>query len=80
MEQNVGIRKQAEGGAGRGTGPEGGEIRAEVLALEEAFRWSGDRPSPAAAQLQEENPRWKRLGAELTVDKTMRQDVLAKKF
>ncbi len=31
-------------------------------------------------QLQEENQRLKRLVAELTLDKTMLQDVLAKKF
>jgi len=31
------------------------------------------------AQLQEENPRLKQLVAELTLDKTMLQDVLSKK-
>ena len=48
--------------------------------MEEAVRWYGDRSAPKLKQLEEENSRLKRLVADLSLDKTMLQDVLRKKF
>ena len=48
VEQIVGVLKQADVGVPVGrVGPEGGDIGANLLAVEEAIRWIGDRPSSA---------------------------------
>ena len=52
-----------------------------VEGLKESFGGDLNRKAQAGlTQLQEENQRLKRLVADLTLDKTMLQDVLAKKF
>ena len=80
VEQIVGVLKQAEVGVtDRGAGAAGGDFRADLLPLEEAVREAGGGPA-AATEAVAENQRLKRLVADLTLDKTMLQDVLAKKF
>ncbi len=46
-----------------------GGVRADLLQVEEAVRW-----------VEEENAKLKRLVADLTLDKTMLQDVLRRKW
>ncbi len=80
-------RGDSETGRSRGTGEgvssEGGDFRANVLPV---YRWKKQYVGleidqvRQLKQLQEENQRLKRLVADLSVDKTMLQDVLAKKF
>jgi len=48
--------------------------------MEEAVRWNGRRRDPRLKQLEEENAKLKRLVADLSLDKSMLQDVLRKKF
>ena len=48
--------------------------------MEEAVRWDGDGSGRQLKQLQDENSRLKQLVADLSLDKTMLQDVLRKKF
>ena len=76
VEQIVAVLKQAEVGVPvGGVVPASGDHRADLLSMEEAACGIGDRQ-----QLQDENTRLKKLVAELSLDKTMLQDVLAKKF
>ena len=55
-------------------------LREHVLSLEEGY--GGLEPSEARRlkQLEDENAKLKRLVAELTLDKTMLQDVVRKKW
>jgi putative transposase len=68
------------GCAGGGGDPKGRDQRANVLSMEEAVCWFGDRSARQMKQLQEENSRLKQLIADLSLDKTMLQDVLRRKF
>jgi len=81
VEQIVGILKQAEVGV-----PVAEVIRKAGIAEQTFYRWKKqyvglevDRVRQLK-QLQEENGRLKQLVAELSLDKTMLQDVLTKKF
>ena len=81
VERLVGILKQAEVGVAIG------ELVRQVGISEQTFyRWKKRYAKleidqvRQLKQLQEENQRLKRLVADLTLDKTMLQDVLAKKF
>lgn len=81
VEQIVGILKQAEVGV-----PIGELIRKVGISEQTFYRWKKQYIGLEVdqvrqlKQLQEENQRLKRLVADLTLDKTMLQDVLAKKF
>lgn len=81
VEQIVGILKQAEVGV-----PIGELIRKVGISEQTFYRWKKQYAKleidqvRQLKQLQEENQRLKRLVADLTLDKTMLQDVLAKKF
>ena len=48
--------------------------------MEEAVRRDGCAGDPTLKQLEEENGRLKRLVADLTLDRTMLQDVLRRKW
>ena len=80
MEQIVGILKQAEVGV-----PVRELVRKEGISEQTFYRWKKQYVGleidqvRQLKQLQEENQRLKQLVAELTLDKTMLQDVLAKK-
>ena len=81
VEQIVGIWKQAEVGV-----PIGELVRQVGISEQTFYRWKKQYVGleidqvRQLKQLQEENQRLKRLVADLTLDKTMLQDVLAKKF
>jgi len=81
VEQIVGILKQAEVGV-----PVGELVRKVGISEQTFYRWKKHYVGleidqvRQLKQLQEENQRLKRLVADLTLDKTMLQDVLAKKF
>ncbi len=81
VEQIVGILKQAEVGV-----PVGELVRKVGISEQTFYRWKKHYVGLEVdqvrqlKQLQEENQRLKRLVADLTLDKTMLQDVLAKKF
>ena len=81
VEQIVGILKQAEVGV-----PVGELVRKVGISEQTFYRWKKQYVGleidqvRQLKQLQEENQRLKRLVADLTLDKTMLQDVLAKKF
>ena len=81
VEQMIGVLKQAEVGV-----PVAEVIRKAGISEQTFYRWKStyaglevDRMRQIA-QLQEENLRLKRLVADLTLDKTMLQDVLSKKW
>ena len=79
VEQIVGVLKQAEVGV-----PIGELVRQVGISEQTFYRWKKRYGKLEVdqlrqlKQLQEENQRLKRLVAELTLDKTMLQDVLAK--
>lgn len=81
VEQIVGVLKQAEIGV-----PIGELVRQAGISEQTFYRWKKRYAKleinqvRQLKQLQEENQRLKRLVADLTLDKTMLQDVLAKKF
>ena len=81
VEQIVGVLKQAEVGV-----PIGELVRQVGISEQTFYRWKNRYAKLEVdqvrqlKQLQEENARLKRLVADLTLDKTMLQDVLAKKF
>ncbi len=81
VEQIVGVLKQAEVGV-----PVGELIRKVGISEQTFYRWKKQYVGleidqvRQLKQLQEENQRLKRLVADLTLDKVMLQDVLAKKF
>jgi len=81
VEQIVGILKQAEVGV-----PVAEVIRKAGIAEQTFWRWKKQYVGLEVdqvrqlKQLQEENGRLKQLVAELSLDKTMLQDVLTKKF
>ena len=81
MEQIVGILKQAEVGI-----PVADLIRQAGISEQTFYRWKKQYVGLEVdqvrqlRQVQEENVRLKRLGAEMILDKTMLQDVLAKQF
>jgi putative transposase len=81
VEQIVSVLKQAEVGV-----PIGELVRQVGISEQTFYRWKKRYAKREAdqvrqlKQLQEENQRLKRLVADLTLDKTMLQDVLAKKF
>ncbi len=81
VEQIVGVLKQAEVGV-----PVGELVRKVGISEQTFYRWKKQYVGleidqvRQLKQLQEENQRLKRLVADLTLDKTMLQDVLAKKF
>ncbi len=81
VEQIVAVLKQAEAGV-----PLAELIRRVGISEQTFYRWKKqyvglevDRVGQLK-QLQEENTRLKQLVADLTLDKTMLQDVLSKKF
>ena len=79
VEQIVGVLKQAEVGV-----PIGELVRQEGISEQTFYRWKNQYVGleidqvRQLKQLQEENQRLKRLVADLTLDKMMLQDVLAK--
>ena len=81
MEQIVGVLKQAELGV-----PVAELIRQVGITEQTLYRWKKQYKGLKTdqvrqfSQLQDENARLKRLVAELSLDKTMLQDVLAKKL
>ncbi len=81
VEQMVGVLKQAEVGV-----PVAELIRRVGISEQTFYRWKKQYVGLEVdqvrqlKQLQEENGRLKRLVAELTLDKTMLQDVLSKKL
>ncbi len=81
VEQIVGVLKQAEVGV-----PVAELIRQVGISEQTLYRWKKQYQGLQTdqlrqlKQLQEENGRLKRLVAELTLDKTMLQDVLSKKL
>ena len=81
VEQIVGILKQVDVGV-----PVAEVIRKAGIAEQTFYRWKKQYAELEVdevrklKQLQEENTRLKQLVAELSLDKTMLQDVLAKKF
>jgi putative transposase len=81
VEQIVGILKQAEVGV-----PVVELCRQAGITEQTFYRWKKQYVGleidqvRQLKQLQEENIRLKKLVAELSLDKTMLQDVLAKKF
>ena len=81
MEEIVGVLKQAELGV-----PVAELIRQVGITEQTLYRWKKQYKGLETdqvrqfKQLQEENSRLKRLVAELSLDKTMLQDVLAKKL
>jgi len=75
VEQIVGVLKQAELGA-----PVAELIRQVGVREQMLYRWKKREDQVRQfKQLQKENARPKRVVAELSLDKTMLQDVLAKK-
>ncbi len=81
VEQIVAVVKQAEHGM-----PVGDLIRKVGITEQTFYRWKKQYKGLESEQvrelkqLQEENTRLKRMVADLTLDKVMLQDVLAKKF
>jgi putative transposase len=81
VEQIVGVLKQAELGV-----PVAELIRQVGITEQTLYRWKKQYKGLETdqvrqfKQLEEENSRLKRLVAELSLDKTMLQDVLAKKL
>jgi putative transposase len=81
VEQIVGVLKQAEIGV-----PVAEVIRKAGISEQTFYRWKKQYVGLETdqvrelKQLQEENGRLKRLVAELSLDKTMLQDVLRKKL
>ena len=81
MEQIVAVLKQAELGV-----PVAELIRQVGITEQTLYRWKKQYKGLESdqvrqfKQLQEENARLKRLVAELSLDKTMLQDVLSKKL
>jgi putative transposase len=81
VEQIVAVLKQAEVGV-----PVTELIRKVGISEQTFYRWKKQYTSLEVdqvrqlKQLQEENARLKRLVADLTLDKTMLQEVLSKKY
>lgn len=81
VEQIVGVLKQSELGV-----PVAELVRQVGITEQTLYRWKKQYKGLETdqvrqfRQLQEENARLKRLVAELSLDKTMLQDVLAKKL
>jgi putative transposase len=81
VEQIVGVLKQAEVGV-----PVGELIRKTGITEQTYYRWKAKYAGLEVdqvrqiKQLREENTKLKQLVAELTLDKTMLQDVLRKKL
>ena len=81
VEQIAAVLKQAEAGV-----PVAELIRKAGISQQTFYRWKKQYAGQEVdqvrelKQLQEENARLKRLVADLTLDKTMLQDVLSKKF
>ena len=81
VEQIVGVLKQAEVGV-----PVGELVRKVGISGQMFYRWKKQYVGLEIDQVrqlkqtQEKNQRLKRLVADLTLDKTMLQDILAKKF
>ena len=81
VEQIAAVLKQAEVGV-----PVAELIRKVGISQQTFYRWKNQYAGLEVdqvrelRQLQEENARLKRLVADLTLDKTMLQDVLSKKF
>jgi putative transposase len=81
VEQMIGVLKQAQVGV-----PVAEVIRKAGISEQTFYRWKAKYAGLEVdqvrqlAQLQEENLQLKRLVADLTLDKTMLQDVLAKKM
>lgn len=81
VEQIVAVLKQAEVGV-----PVAQLIRRVGISEQTFYRWKKQFTGLEVdqvrqlKQLQEENARLKRLVADLTLDKTMLQDVLSKKY
>ena len=81
VEQIAGVLKQAEVGV-----PVAELIRKAGISQQTFYRWKKQYAGLEVdqvrelRQLQEENARLKRLVVDLTLDKTMLQDVLSKKF
>jgi len=81
VEQMIGVLKQAQVGV-----PVAEVIRKAGISEQTFYRWNAKYAGLEAdqvrrmAQLQEENLRLKQLVGELTLDKTMLQDVLSKKW
>ena len=78
MEQIVGVLKQAEVGV-----PVGEMVRKVGISEQTFYRWKKQYvglENDKVRQLKQMQEEKQRLVADLTLDKTMLQDVLAKKF
>ena len=81
MEQMIGVLKQAQAGV-----PVAEVIRKAGISEQTFYRWKSKYGGLEVdqvrqmAQLLEENHRLKRLVADLSLDKTMLQEVLSKKW
>ena len=81
VEQIIGVLKQAQAGV-----PVAEVIRKAGISEQTFYRWKSKYAGLEVdqvrqmAQLQEENHRLNRLVADLTLDKTILQDVLSKKW
>jgi len=81
VEQIIGVLKHAQAGVAVAE-----VIRQAGISEQTFYRWKSKYAGLEVdqvcqmAQLQEENQRLKRLVADLTLDKTMLQDVLSKKW
>jgi len=60
--------------------PQDGHFRCDVLPLAEEVWRAGASELRRLRQLEEENSKFKRLVADLSLDKAMLQDVLARKL
>jgi len=79
VEQIVAILKQAEVGVGGGADSSGRDLGADFYRWKKQYVGLEVDQVRQLRQVQEENVSLKQLVAELTLDKTMLQDVLAKK-
>jgi len=75
-----GSAEAGRGSAGGGAGPAGGISEQTLYRWKKQYQGLQTDQLRQLKQLQEENGRLKRLVAELTLDKTMLQDVLSKKL
>ena len=65
---------------GAGSHPQDGDIRTDLLPLEEDLGGLGPSEVRRLKQLEEENRRLKQMVADLCLDKHMLQDVLSRKL
>jgi putative transposase len=81
VEQLTAVLQQAWGRRpGRRRVSSGRDLRADVLPVEESYGSMPPSEARELKQLRDENTKFKRLVADLSLDKVMLQDVVQKKF